>query len=134
MLNIFLLSKYLYMTKVLMLLPALFISFCLSAQTKIAVEDASKHIGETVIVCDKIYEGKLVKNSTKQTAVLKMGNSNSDHKLTIIIKPENQKNFIDNPGDYYTDKDVCVTGRVIQSNGKPAIVISKPADIQIGTE
>jgi hypothetical protein len=34
-------------------------AFKTSAQTKIAAKEASKHIGETVMICDKVYSTKM---------------------------------------------------------------------------
>lgn len=113
---------------------ALFISFCVSAQNNVHIEDIEKHLGEIVTVCDKIYEVKSAKESKTEPAFLKMGGSFPKHNVTIRINAEDRKNFTDNPETFYAQKDVCITGRIIEIKGKPYIVISKPTEIQIGTE
>ena len=117
-----------------LMLPALLISLCISAQNKIAIEEASKHIGETVMICDKIYQGKFIEDSKTQPTFLKMGGVYPKHKITILINFKDRKNFTDKPETYYVEKDVCITGKIVEFKGKPQIIISKPTEIQIGTE
>lgn len=115
-------------------LPALFISFYLSAQNNIHIEDASKHIGEIVTICDKIYEGKFMKDAKTAPTFLKMGGVYPKHKVIILISYNDRKNFTDNPEIFYLEKDVCITGKIIELKGKPYITIRKPTEIQIGSE
>lgn len=117
-----------------LILPSFFISLYLSAQTKIAVEEVSKHVGETVTVCDKVYETEFMEKSKQKATFLKMGGVYPMHKLDIIINFKDRKNFGDKPEAYYLEKDVCITGKVVEFKGKPQIIISKPAEIQLGAE
>lgn len=117
-----------------LILPSFFISLYISAQTKIPVEEASKHVGETVTVCEKVYETEFMEKSKQKLTFLKMGGVYPMHKIDIVINFEDRKNFGDKPEAYYLDKDVCITGKVVELKGKPQIIISKPADIQIGAE
>jgi hypothetical protein len=114
--------------------PALLISLYMSAQNNVHIEDASKHIGEIVTICDKIYEGDFKNNSRMSPTILKMGGVYPKHKMSILINYKDRKNFTDTPETYYVEKDVCITGKVIEIKGKPCIVVSKPTEIQIGTE
>jgi hypothetical protein len=113
---------------------AFFISFGLSAQNNVHVEDVEKHLGEVVTVCDKIYDIKAGKESDAEPIFIKMGGSFPRHNVTVRISAEDRKNFTENPETVYAQKDVCITGRVINIKGKLYIVISKPTEIQIGTE
>lgn len=114
--------------------PALLISLFTSAQNKIRIEEASKHIGEIVTVCDKVSDTKFVKDSKTESVFFELGGTFSKKKLIVFITTNDRKNFTDSPETYYLDKDVCITGKVIEVKGKPNIVITKPADIQIGAE
>ena len=113
---------------------ALLISLFVSAQTKIRIEEASKHIGEVVTVCDKVSDTKFAKGSKTESAFIELGGDFPKQKLTVVISLNDRKNFTDNPEAYYRDKDVCITGKIIEVKGKPNLVITKPADVQIGTE
>ena len=52
-------------------------AFKTSAQTKIAAKEASKHIGETVGICDKVYSTKLIE--TSNMTLLNLGGSYPNH-------------------------------------------------------
>lgn len=118
----------------ILILPALYISLCISAQNKITIGEASKHVGQVVTICDNIYEGKFLEKSKTQPTFLEMGDTFSKHKITILIRFSDRKNFFEKPETYYPKKDVCTTGKVIKFKGKPHLLISKPTQIQIGTE
>ena len=123
------------MVKVLSLIfPALLVSLCLSAQNNIHIDEASKHVGEVVTICDKIYEGKFEKDEEAQPTFLNMGGSFPKKNITILINFEDRKNFTDAPETFYVQKDVCITGKIIKVKDKLEIVITKPTDLQIGTE
>lgn len=117
-----------------LIFPALLVSLYASAQNNITVEDASKHIGENVTICDKIYESEFMKDSKTRPTFLKMGGVFPKHMLTVLINFKDRKNFSDSLEKFYLDKDVCITGKLIDVKGKPQLIISKPTQIQIGTE
>ncbi|GEO11544.1 DNA-binding protein [Segetibacter aerophilus] len=102
-----------------------------TAQTKIPIDEAGKHIGETVTICSKVFGGRYVDNSATKPTLLNLGAAYPNHKLTLLINNDDRKNFTGKPEDDYTGKNVCVTGRVIDYKGKPEIVITKPQEIQI---
>jgi micrococcal nuclease len=111
---------------------ALFISFASAtafAQTTIAVKDASKHIGETVTICDKIYGGKFL--SGAGLTLIDMGGAHPNEVLTLLIKGDDRKKFKDAPEETFKDKAVCVTGTLVDYKGKPEIIITDPAQIKL---
>lgn len=118
----------------LLIFPALFVSLCASAQNKMSVAEAAKHMGEVVTICDKIYETEFVENSKTPVTILKMGSGFPMHKIDIVINFKDRKNFMNKPETYYLEKDVCLTGKVVGLKGKPQIIVSKPIEIQIGSE
>ena len=111
---------------------ALFISFASAtafAQTTIAIKDASKHIGESVTICDKIYGGKFLNGAG--LTLIDMGGAHPNEVLTLLIKGDDRKKFKDAPEDAFKDKAVCVTGTLVDYKGKPEIIITNPNDITI---
>ena len=105
--------------------------FTATGQTKIPIEEAGKHIGETVTICSKVYGGRYFDNSTSKRTLLNLGAAYPNHKLTLLITSDDRKNFTGKPEDDYIGKNVCVTGKVIDFNGKPEIVVTKPREIQL---
>ena len=119
--------------KKLLTLTIIALPFCftVTAQNKIPIEDADKHIGETVTICSKVFGGRFIENSAAKPTLLNLGAAFPNHKLTIAINNEDRKNFTGKPEDDYTGKNVCVTGKVIEFKGKPEIVVTRPQEIQI---
>jgi hypothetical protein len=99
------------------------------AQTTITAKDAAKHTGENVTICDKIYGGKFI--SGAGITLLDLGAAHPNQELTLLIKGDDRKKFTGNPEDIFKDKNVCVTGTVIDYKGKPEIVITDPAQIKV---
>ena len=102
------------------------------AQTKIPIDEVSEHRGEMVTVCDMLYSGKFIEKS--KLTLIEMGGHDSKTKVIILINPADRKNFPAKPETFYERMDACITGKVVEFKGKPGIVVSKPSDIQIGTE
>jgi hypothetical protein len=98
-----------------------------SAQTLIASKDASKHIGETVTVIDKICNVKLINNS--KAVLLYLGASYPNAYLTLMIKRSDIK--IEPPQDYFIGRNVRAKGRLIEDDGKPEIILTDPLNLEI---
>ncbi len=109
---------------------ALFVGmqFALHAQN-IKPEDAANHLGETVTVCGKIFGGKFFDKS--EMTLLNMGAAFPKSPLTIVIAKDDRKNFKTAPEEFYSDKNVCITGVVKEYKGKPQIFIKSEDDIKI---
>lgn len=108
-----------------------FYAFSATAQTKIPVEEASKHIGQTVTICDKIAGGKFLENAKTRPTLLTMGGGvAANSRLTIVINPEDRKNFPGHPEETFSGKLACVTGKLVDYKGKPEIIVTKPEEIQ----
>ena len=123
------------MKKVFTLIAAsIAVALSTKAQTKINIDDASKHIGEVVTICDKVYSGRFLDNAKTQPTLLNMGAAFPNHKLTVLINIDHRKNFPGKPEDTYAGKNVCITGKLIDYKGKPEMILTKPEDIQIQSE
>ncbi|MDB5125641.1 MAG: hypothetical protein JWP94_3770 [Mucilaginibacter sp.] len=103
-------------------------SFNASAQGTIAVKDAGKHIGQTVKICDKVYGGKFI--SVSNITVLYLGGDYPNQALTVIISGAGRSTFKGRPEVDDKGKDFIVTGKLINYQGKPGIVISRPAQLK----
>ena len=67
---------------VLTAFAALFV-YKASAQATVAVKNAAKHIGQTVKICDKVVDGKLITPSNN--TLLAICGDNPNQQLTIMI-------------------------------------------------
>jgi micrococcal nuclease len=110
----------------------LFIAFASAkafAQTTIPAKDAAKHIGEKVTICDKIYGGKFL--TGPGLTLLDIGGAHPNEALVLLIKGDDRKKFKEAPEDAFKNKNVCVTGTIIDYKGKPEIVITEPEQITV---
>jgi hypothetical protein len=108
---------------------ALLFAFSASAQKMIAAKDAAQHVGETVTVCGKVFSTKLL--SPSNMVFLDLGGYHPNQLLTIVIKGEDRSKFKGQPEDDYKDKNICITGTIIDFKGKPEIVLSDPMNIKL---
>lgn len=115
--------------KTTFLLIAILIGSVLVAQTKIAPEDAQKYMGEKVTVYGKIT-GAVYKNSTKQT-FLNIGPSAFSTTLTVLINAADKKNFSYSPETYLVNRNIFLTGRIVDVGGTPSLLISRPEEIKL---
>ena len=100
-----------------------------SAQTKIPSKQATKHIGETVMVCDKVYGTKFFDESG--LTLLDLGGNHPNQYLTVVINKADRGKFKNKPEDYFKGTNVCVTGKIIDYHGKPEIVVTDSKDLKI---
>lgn len=101
------------------------------SQVKTTDQEAARYIGQTVTVCGKIYSGRYLESSSTQPTLLNMGGFFPNHTLTVLINKETRKNFPNKPEDYYVNKNVCITGMVIDYKGKPEISVTDAAAISV---
>ena len=113
---------------VLSAFAALFV-YKASAQTTVAVKNAAKHIGQTVKICDKVVDGKLITSSN--ATLLAIGGDNPSQQLTIMIPAADRAKFKGRPELDYRGKDVIVTGKLASYKGKPQIIVSDPKQIKV---
>jgi micrococcal nuclease len=100
-----------------------------AAQTKIPAKEASKHIGQTIMICDKVYGTKFFDNSGM--TLLDLGGNHPNQYLTVVINKADHSKFKNKPEDYFKGTRVCVTGKIIDYHGEPEIVVTDPKDLNI---
>ena len=112
----------------------IFFSVSLSAQHKVPVKEAYKHIGETVTVCGTIPGDQLFFDQKTKNTYLLLGEGAQDKRVTIVIPAETSKKVINKPKNYYANKSVCVTGKIVELHGKPEMVINNENKIRFEDE
>jgi micrococcal nuclease len=97
-----------------------------TAQSIVSAKHAAKHVGQKVTICDKVYST----DSNGGATLLYLGGDHPGQSLTIVVKGTDLPKFKEH---FLTDlkgKDICVTGVVILTKGKPEIVVSSPKQIR----
>jgi micrococcal nuclease len=101
-----------------------------TAQISIKLEDAAKHIGDSVTVCGKVADMRYFENSKNKPTLLNLGAKHPNELLTLVIWEATRALFTTKIDDLM-DKEICVTGRIILYKEKPEIIIEKPEQIVI---
>ena len=110
------------------------IFFCLltpQAQVRITKEEINNHIGDSVILCNRIYGGGANARMPDSPTYLYVGNDFPKQILTVMISKKDRLQFGDRPEMMYAYKDVCISGKLIKEKGKPVIIVYKPEQIKI---
>ena len=105
-------------------------SFAVKAQTSIKLEDAAKHIGDSVTVCGKVADMRYFENSKNKPTLLNIGAKHPNSLLTVVIW-ENARALFTSKIEDLKDKEVCITGRIILYKEKPEIIIDTPGQIVV---
>ena len=116
--------------KIFLLILFHFVTLSVFAQQEIKIEDASKHIGDSVRICSKIFGGKYLETAKGSPTFLNFGGAYPNAPVTIVIWENVRKEFKKIPEEYYVGKIVCVTGRVELFKDKPEIVLRGENQIQ----
>ena len=118
------------MKLILALLFTLSISIGYS-QKVIPVEEVAKHEGEYVKICTKIYGTKYLETAKGTPTFLNAGAKYPNNPLTIVIWGDKRGNFKNKPEEYYDNKNICVTGKIIMFKEKPEIVVEKEEEMVV---
>jgi DNA/RNA endonuclease YhcR with UshA esterase domain len=105
-------------------------SFAIFAQTTIKLDEVSKHINDSVIVCGTVADVRYFENSDRQPTFLNIGAKYPNQAITIVIWGETRKLFSGKIEDLL-NKTICITGRIIVFKERPEIVIENVEQIQI---
>lgn len=119
------------MAKTIILFTVLFfVTYISFGQKKINADEAAKHYGEIVTICDKIY-GIEFSESSKTFTAIKVGDVSKKSKMFVFLTPEMLLKLTDNGKTSITNKSVCVTGKVRFLKGLPEIVVNKTDEIYL---
>ena len=121
--------------KYVTLLVTLFVTTLVSqGQTPIKLEDVSRHIGDSVQVCGKIYSGRWLRASDGRPTLLNMGALYPKQLLTVVVWGKDRIRFTYEPELELVEREVCLTGKIQLHNGKPQLVLYRPEQVTIQDE
>jgi len=113
--------------------PLLFLGFVVAFAAAFAqseatypATEASKHIGETATVMDKV---DAVHQSGKGNIFLNMGGKYPHQIFTAFIPAASASQFSDI--QQYEGKTVAVSGKITLYQGKPEIIVRSPSQLMI---
>jgi len=101
------------------------------AKETITAYQASNYIGEVKTVCGKVASTDYASGSRGKPTFINLEKSYPNHMFTIVIWGENRHKFGNSPEKFYAGKEICVTGKITEYQGKPQIVVSGRGQIEI---
>lgn len=115
--------------RIAVLIALLSCSTTLLAADEIPSAQAKDHVGETAAVCGLVADARYLEGGSKPT-FLNFDKPYPQHTFTAFIAGENRARF-GTPEKDYLNKNVCVTGKIQNYNGKPEIVLTDPQQIKL---
>ncbi|MXV53135.1 hypothetical protein GS399_19385 [Pedobacter sp. HMF7647] len=115
------------MRKLLFIYILAFVCNASFSQVKIAVKEASKHIGDSVTIIDKVSGVQVLNNGIM---LLNLGGVFPNHLLTVMIRPADIQKFAFKPAGKLKGKPVVVSGKLIDYKDKPGIIVTDPAQLE----
>ena len=104
-----------------------FAAHLLAADT-IPSAQAKDQVGQTGTVCGKVADTRYLE-SGRQPTFLNFDKRYPEHTFTAVIFGENRAKF-GTPEKDYLEKDICVSGKIEEFNGKPQIVVTDKEQIK----
>ena len=94
----------------------------------LALEEAGKHVGETVTVCGPVAGAKYAAGVSGGMTFIDFGKPYPNATLTALIFASDRAKF-GTPEKTAQGKDLCVSGKVELYQGKPQIVLRDPKQL-----
>jgi len=113
-----------FCTTILIILLSQFIY----AQKLVSIDSIPTHIGDDVMICDKVIDAFKPAGENK-LIYLNFGGKYPDEKFTAVIFPKDQPKFPFNPINVLNDKNVCITGKISEYKGKAQMVLNDPSQL-----
>lgn len=104
-------------------------AFTAQAQTKIKLEDISKHVGDSVEVCGQVAGGRYLQSAQGSPTLINVGGQFPNQLLTVVIFGEFRGQFPASPETNWVGKEICVTGKVELYKEKPQIVVRSASQV-----
>lgn len=99
---------------------------------EISWEQAGSHVGETLVVCGPVVDGRYAAKSNGKPTFLNLGKKYPDPgRFTVIIWGDARDQFSSPPEELYLNHTICVSGEIEAYNGLVEIVVEDPAQIEV---
>jgi hypothetical protein len=93
------------------------------AAKSISFLEVTRHVGEAVTVCGKVYNARLLVNEISKPTLLNVGEDNQPERFAIRIRFESEEEFEYQPEKLFANKNLCFTGTITNDRGFAEIKI-----------
>ena len=98
---------------------------------RIEASDAAQHVGEVAEVCGQVASAAYLASIGGQPTFLNLERPYPDQLFTVVIWGSSRKEFDGRPENLYDGKPICVTGKIVEYEGRAQIVVKDPEQIVI---
>ena len=90
---------------------------------------AKNHVGQQATVCGKVASTRYLDTNPSRATFLNLDKPNPEQTFTVVIFGDNREKF-DRPEIRFKDKQLCITGRIVEFRGSPQIIATEPSQIK----
>jgi hypothetical protein len=105
-----------------LILSVLLTASIVFATDAISPEDAINHIGQQATVCGNVASTHFAPRSKGQPTFINLNRPYPRQIFTVLIWGSDRSKFPGVPENYYSNKRICVSGKIQQYKGAPEIV------------
>ena len=98
---------------------------------QITASETAQHVGEYAEVCGRVASAAHIAAVKGQPTFLNFERPYPDNLFTVVIWGSCRSLFDGRPENMFDGKSVCVTGRIVEYQGKPQIVVENPDQIVV---
>jgi DNA/RNA endonuclease YhcR with UshA esterase domain len=110
----------------------LLVPFLACAQDQpISPEEARHYVGKVETVCGKIASAHYANRGKGQPTFINLSKPYPSQVFTVVIWGSDRRKFQNPPEVLFSDKEVCVTGKITVFRGTPQIVVKNPSQIKL---
>jgi len=118
------------MKKIVLILAFLFIVPSVFSASNISPEDAINHIGQQATVCGNVASTHFASRSKGQPTFINLNRPYPNQIFTVLIWGSDRSKFPGAPENYYSNKRICVSGKIKEFRGAPEIIARYPSQIK----
>jgi len=97
----------------------------------ISADKAKNYIGETKTVKGLVVSTRYAPASRGRPTFLNLDKPYPKQIFTVVIWGQNREKFDKPPEVYFKDKEILVTGKIVEYKGVPQIEVKEPDQIKI---
>jgi DNA/RNA endonuclease YhcR with UshA esterase domain len=118
-------------------LVLIFITFSLTPvltwahEQPISPEEAQNYVGKLKTVCGKVASTHYANRSKGHPTFLNLNKPYPSQVFTVVIWGSDRSKFGKPPEYLYSDKEVCVIGKITVFRGTPEIIVKDPSQIRL---
>ncbi len=113
-----------FSTSFLFIVPSVF------SASNISPEDAINHMGQQATVCGNVASTHFSFRTKGQPTFINLNRPYPNQIFTVLIWGSDRRKFPSAPENYYSNKRICVSGKIKEFRGAPEIVVRNPSQIR----